>query len=141
MNYFELQENIEKLYPGKNARLLLDDDCIKKYEVMKCEGKFFPTVYVEYQHVKVQADGQEDILMPMKPHRANMTYKDFVELSPLSQEVYINERDLMELEASFARLQKDPSNQEEIKFFDDKAQMLSNLCWKSKEDIKALVNA
>ena len=57
MNYFELLENLEKLYPGKNAVVVLDDDCVKKYELLKVEGKYFPQVYIEFQHAKIQIDG------------------------------------------------------------------------------------
>lgn len=70
MDYFKLQDEIENLYPGKNATVVLDEECVKRYEIEKQGQKFLRNGFVVYGHAKVKISGEPDRLIPIDDHRA-----------------------------------------------------------------------
>lgn len=71
MNFFEAQEFIKKMNPGKEVKFDFDERCIRVIELVFYEGLPNPIHHIEYNQCKALLDGQEPIYVPIAPHRMN----------------------------------------------------------------------
>lgn len=69
MNYYELQEFMKKVNPGKNILFEFDDYSIRQIECMYTEDKLHTHNHIQYEKCKVTVEGQDPIYAPIAPHR------------------------------------------------------------------------
>jgi len=91
MDYFQLIDNLEQLYPGKDAKVVLDDDCIQKIEIEKHRNKYHPTAIVQYNCAKVKIENESDRMIPIDSHRLNASLTDTLSKIPERPEMIVIE--------------------------------------------------
>lgn len=94
MNYYEAQEFMNKMYPGKKITFDFDSLCVKQIEVMHTNGLPNQMHHIEFQQVKVSVEGMDPIYMPIAPHRGTMPWKYTRDMINKYQDVYINDSEL-----------------------------------------------
>lgn len=69
MNFFQAQDFIKKMHPGKNIKFSFDNKCHRFYEIVMNDGKSNPIHHVENNKVRVEVEGLEPIYVDIQPHR------------------------------------------------------------------------
>jgi hypothetical protein len=69
MNFFQVQDFMKQMYPGKDIQFDFDDKCHRFYELVMTDGVANPVHHCECNKVKVMVEGMDPIYVPIAPHR------------------------------------------------------------------------
>lgn len=75
MNFFQLQDFLNKLHPEKNISFEFDEKCHRIYELVYTDGQPNPVHHIENDRVKVTIEGQKPTYMQIQPHRQCATWE------------------------------------------------------------------
>jgi len=94
MNYYEAQEFMKKMHPGKNIAFDFDSFCVKQIEIIHTNGLPNQMHHIEFQQVKVTVDGMDPIYMPIAPHRGTIPWKYTRDMINKYQDVHLHDSEL-----------------------------------------------
>ena len=97
MNFFEAQEFMQKMYPGKQISFEFDDNCHRKVEIMYTDGAPHMINHVECCKVKAKVEGMDPIYIPIQPHRFNTTWTGAKTYFSNATDVFIHDSDIQGL--------------------------------------------
>ncbi|MHB1059992.1 MAG: hypothetical protein ACYC0F_19185 [Rhodanobacter sp.] len=89
MNLYEAQEFLKTIYPDKEVKIILDDQCLRHVEIVHTDGKPNLVHYIEYNKIKIKVHGQAIIYMPIAPHRVNCYWKELINVLSNQKDVYL----------------------------------------------------
>jgi hypothetical protein len=98
MNFYEAQDFIKTLYPGKNSSFEFDEKCHRKYEVIITDGSVNISHHIECNKVKANVEGILDpIYIPIAPHRLSVFWSDIKKCINIKSDVHFTDQDLEQL--------------------------------------------
>ncbi len=74
MNFFEAQEFIKKVNPGKDIKFEFDKQCVRTIEFIFSNGEPHEIPHVQYEKIKITIEKQEPMYIQISPHRVTLSY-------------------------------------------------------------------
>lgn len=80
MDFFQLQDFITQMNPGKKISYEFDEKCHRVHELIYTDGVPNPVHHIENNRVKVTVDSQEPKYISIMPHRECATWEYMKEM-------------------------------------------------------------
>jgi len=80
MDFFQVQDFMKQMHPGKEIKYCFDQKCHRVYELVITDGKANPIHHVENNKVRVDVEGMASVYVPIIPHRETYIHEAMLEL-------------------------------------------------------------
>ncbi len=94
MNFYEAQDFMKQMYPGKVISFGFDEACHRTIEIIYTDGKPNLMHHVEFSKVKVSVEGMVDVYIPIAPHRMAAPWSSMKGYVNACKDVYFDDKTL-----------------------------------------------
>ena len=91
MDFFQAQDFMKEMYPGKELSYEFDDKCHRTVELIFTDGAPHLVHHVECNKVKVNIPGEASRYVPIAPHRIGTSWDAAKRYMNAKQDVFIHD--------------------------------------------------